>query len=243
MLDEPISAPVCIPAFALSQAASLNDTPVVLSGEGSDELFVGYDSWIKTIGVQHILNSLPHGLKKSTITVLENSFVQNNRITLEMIRRFKMTERLFWGGSIDFTTSELSNLVSQDIETISSNIYELSVLNNKNLFYSSHHCSRESRWCTFQDLQFRLPELILMRLDKMCMSFGVEGRVPFLDHRIIELIFSLPTASRPFSLFSPKDILKQISADHLPYSFIHQRKRGFTMPLSKGKTQNCTRTY
>ena len=49
-----------------------------------------------------------------------------------------------------------------------------------------------TKWMTLIDLKIRLPELLLMRMDKLSMQSGVEARVPFLDHRIVEFVLSLP---------------------------------------------------
>ncbi len=53
------------------------------------------------------------------------------------------------------------------------------------------------QWMTFMDLNLRLPELLLMRVDKMSMAVGLEARVPFLDHELVELVLSIPESVKP----------------------------------------------
>jgi asparagine synthase (glutamine-hydrolysing) len=83
---------------------------------------------------------------------------------------------------------------------------------------------------TYLDLTLRLPELLLMRVDKMTMAVGVEGRVPFLDHRLVELALSIPTAvlTRGGAL---KAVLKRAVRGVVPPEVIDRPKRGFGVPL------------
>jgi len=83
---------------------------------------------------------------------------------------------------------------------------------------------------TYFDLVFRLPELLLMRVDKMSMAASVEVRVPFLDHEFVTLAMSIPGSTRMLN-GSPKGILKHAAKDIVPDSILHRRKQGFGLPL------------
>ena len=83
---------------------------------------------------------------------------------------------------------------------------------------------------TYLDLKIRLPELILMRIDKMTMASSLEARVPFLDHKLIEYMIDVPR-KRKFKDGRLKLILKQIVEKILPKEIINRKKQGFGLPL------------
>src|SRR5262249_14499392 len=85
-------------------------------------------------------------------------------------------------------------------------------------------------WMTYSDLQLRLPELLLMRVDKMSMGVALEGRVPFLDHKLVELALSIPAAikTRKGNL---KHILKRAVRGLIPDEVIDRPKQGFGVPV------------
>ena len=85
---------------------------------------------------------------------------------------------------------------------------------------------------TYLDLNLRLPELLLMRVDKMSMGASIECRVPFLDHRFVEFALSLPQdiVYRPGQ---PKALLKKAVSGILPDEIIHRPKQGFGVPITE----------
>jgi asparagine synthase (glutamine-hydrolysing) len=84
-------------------------------------------------------------------------------------------------------------------------------------------------WMSFMDLNVRLPELLLMRVDKMSMGVSLEARVPFLDHKFVELVLSLPTAVKAPN-GTLKHILKRAVADVIPDELLRRPKQGFAVP-------------
>ena len=86
-------------------------------------------------------------------------------------------------------------------------------------------------WMTHLDLTLRLPELLLMRVDKMSMGASIECRVPFLDHKFVEFTLGLPQQliHRPGE---PKSLLKQAVAGLLPREIIQRPKQGFGVPIT-----------
>src|SRR5207237_1822628 len=85
---------------------------------------------------------------------------------------------------------------------------------------------------TFQDLAVRLPELLLMRVDKMTMLNSVEARAPFLDHRLVELAFTLSGRAKLEGDVT-KRLVKEAAAPWLPHELIYRKKVGFDVPLAK----------
>src|SRR5262249_31879007 len=85
---------------------------------------------------------------------------------------------------------------------------------------------------TYLEMHLRLPELLLMRVDKMTMAASVESRVPFLDHRLVTLVASQPQ-SRKVRRGEPKHLLKKTLETVLPSDIIYRKKQGFGVPIHK----------
>ena len=83
---------------------------------------------------------------------------------------------------------------------------------------------------TYLDLKIRLPELILMRIDKMTMANGLEARVPFLDHELVQKTIDLPKKVK-IKNNKMKSVLKDIVKDLLPNEILNRKKQGFGLPL------------
>jgi asparagine synthase (glutamine-hydrolysing) len=85
-------------------------------------------------------------------------------------------------------------------------------------------------WMTYLDLNLRLPELLLMRIDKMSMGVSLEGRVPFLDHKFVELAMSIPDSVKTKNGIL-KYILKKAVRGLIPDELIDRKKQGFGVPI------------
>ena len=85
---------------------------------------------------------------------------------------------------------------------------------------------------TLIDLQIRLPELLLMRMDKLVMQSSIEARVPFLDHKLIEFVLSIPE-NIIFNKNTTKPLLKKVAANHIPNSIFNRKKQGFRAPVGE----------
>jgi asparagine synthase (glutamine-hydrolysing) len=87
-------------------------------------------------------------------------------------------------------------------------------------------------WMTYLDLNLRLPELLLMRVDKMSMGVSLECRVPFLDHKFVELVMSIPAAVK-IKNGNRKYLLKRTVRGLIPDDLINRRKQGFGVPIQE----------
>jgi asparagine synthase (glutamine-hydrolysing) len=83
---------------------------------------------------------------------------------------------------------------------------------------------------SYLDLNMRLPELLLMRVDKMSMGVSLEGRVPFLDHKFVELAMSIPESIKTKN-GNLKHILKKSVRGLIPDELIDRKKQGFGVPI------------
>ena len=85
---------------------------------------------------------------------------------------------------------------------------------------------------TYLDLKIRLPELILMRIDKMTMANSLEARVPFLDHKLVEKTIDLPKNIK-IKRGKLKSLLKDIIKNFLPTKILNRKKQGFGVPIAE----------
>jgi asparagine synthase (glutamine-hydrolysing) len=160
---------------------------------------------------------------------MEASF--NKRTAIELTRRLGAGEPLFWGGAIvfdeDFKRRLLSSEVSAEVEGLSS--YD-AVKEHLDRVARVRPDSDFAARMSYLELKLRLPELLLMRVDKMTMATSVEARVPFLDHQLVEYAMSLPVDLK-IKGTSGKHILKRALEKVLPSDLLYRPKRGFGAPI------------
>ena len=102
---------------------------------------------------------------------------------------------VFWGGAEVFTETEKQRLISRSLHSRLGNLTSWDVIEPiRKRFEDKAWEKSDLHWMTYLDLNLRLPELLLMRVDKMSMGVSLEGRVPFLDHKFVELAMSIPTS-------------------------------------------------
>ena len=216
--DDLIGDEVGIPLYFLGKLAKTNGLKVVQVGEGADELFYGYDHWLR---FAKLYKSIP---KFNSISSQNNFKSHRANLLFNIIQN----NNPFPGGAVGFNLAQIKKLVKFDYTT-NSNLINYS----DNLWqdYYSREDFSITKWMTLIDLKIRLPELLLMRMDKLSMQSGVEARVPFLDHRIVEFVLSLPE-NIIFDLNRTKPLLKKLSKRHIPEKVLSRRKQGFRAPIS-----------
>lgn len=235
--DEPLADPVCVPLYYVSKLARETGTIVVQVGEGADEIFAGYDWFRKYLRIYDLFwrqaEKLPGALRQS-LFAMANPFMEasfGKRKAIELARRFGAGEPLFWGGAIVFDEAFkrqlLSPAASAQLEGLSS--YE-AVRTHLDRIAAARPESDFAARMSYLELKLRLPELLLMRVDKITMANSVEARVPFLDHELVEYAMSLPVDLK-IKGSSGKHILKRALERVLPADLLHRRKRGFGAPI------------
>jgi asparagine synthase (glutamine-hydrolysing) len=228
--DEPIADPVSVPLYYLSRLARDNGVVVCQVGEGSDELFWGYRHWKTMLNLQNY-DSLPVPLavKRALLSAMKTAHLDANR-PYEVLRRAVAGQPVFWGGAEAFTDTQKQNLLSSRMRRQFSSMTSWQALQPIRQRFEEKAWEKSTlNWMTYLDLNLRLPELLLMRVDKMTMAASLEGRVPFLDHKFVELAMSIPQAvkTREGTL---KHILKKSVRGIIPDELIDRRKQGFGVP-------------
>ena len=218
--DEPLADPVCVPLYYVSKLARQSGTIVIQVGEGSDEIFAGYKMY-------HLFNRshrLVYHPYSKLPDLLKHSLYQFFRKALppwmeDILLRAYHNEPLFLGNAIAFWDTEKHH-----------------VLGNGRLFESSSSLIKKLT-ALFPpmdpllsiinvELKNRLPELLLMRVDKMSMANSIETRVPYLDEDLVEFGLTIPSAWK-YKNGEAKYILKKAAEGFLPKEIIYRKKWGF----------------
>jgi asparagine synthase (glutamine-hydrolysing) len=230
--DEPIGDVVCVPLYYVAKLARDSGVIVCQVGEGSDELFCGYPFWR-----QHLRLArwdawpVPRIVKQLGLNALALAGKQQT-YNYELLRRSARGEPTFQGGAEGLTTVEKASVLSEDFRrsTGEQSVAEL-LRPIRARFEAAAWEPSQMNWMTYLDLNIRLPELLLARVDKMTMATGVEGRVPYLDHKFVELAMSIPTAVKLGDDGELKRVLKRAVRGLLPDQLIERRKQGFGLPM------------
>ena len=229
--DEPIADPVCVPVYYVSKLARDNGVIVCQVGEGADELFWGYQSWKTLLRLQRYDDlPVPRQLKRLGATALRLAG-KDERREYEFLRRGIDDVPVFWSGAEAFTEIQKRRLLSPALRARLGGISSWdALLPIRQRFEAAAWEPSPLQWMSYVDLNLRLPELLLMRVDKMSMGVGLEGRVPFLDHKLVEFAMSLPESVKTRGGVS-KYILKKAVRGILPDEIIDRPKQGFGVPV------------
>ena len=228
--DEPIADPVCVPVYYVSKLARDHGVIVCQVGEGSDELFCGYPMWRLKLHLQNYGDATPVLIKQLGLAALGLAG-QGSSHPYEWLRRSSEGLPVFWGGAESFTEAEKHKLLSPRLRTQLRGLSSWDAIAPiRRRFLGNAWENSALPWMTYLDLNLRLPELLLMRVDKMSMGVSLEARVPFLDHKFVELAMSIPQAmkTRDGNL---KYILKKSVRGLIPDELIDRKKQGFGVPV------------
>ena len=235
--DEPIADPVCVPLYYVSKLARDSGTIVVQVGEGADEIFSGYENYVRHLRIYENFwrhaEALPLSLRRA-ISNLSRPALEatgRKRAAIELIRRLGADEPLFWGATVVYDEAFKPRVLSQQLRERLNGLSSLRVAETylKHIEQERPHADFLARM-TYVELKMRLPELLLMRVDKITMATSVEARVPFLDHHLVEYALGLPRALKVEGT-SGKHILKRSLEQILPRDLLYERKRGFGAPV------------
>ena len=229
--DEPIADPVCVPVYYVSKLARDNGVIVCQVGEGADELFWGYPEWKTKLQLQRYNDlPVPRIFKKIGLACLQ-LLGRDQDFPYEWLRRGAEGLPVFWGGAEAFTEAQKQRLLSHRLRRKFSNFSSWEAV--KPIYERFEEKAWEKshlNWMTYIDLNMRLPELLLMRVDKMSMGVSLEGRVPFLDHKFVELAMSIPESMKTKN-DTLKYILKKSVRGLIPDELVDRKKQGFGVPV------------
>lgn len=220
IFDEPFADSSAIPTVLVSELAK-KQVSVVLSGDGGDELFCGYPSYVLMEKRFKLLSKIPF---RKTLRKISNIFpipilIQNkfngklyNKVVKfknmldhdDIVNTFKVANSVFSKDEIKGLIRE-GYFFSKDIPATTSNLEKMMI----------------------SDFKGYLPDDLMVKIDRSTMSASLEGREPLLDHKIIEFAASLPVSYK-----KNKEILKSILGHYIPEELFLRKKQGFGIPIN-----------
>ena len=229
--DEPIADYICFPVYAVSKLARDNGVIVCQVGEGSDELFMGYPFWRVMLKLYELNKKYDvNFLKKAVLTGLKIAG-RKEESYYEWLKRGIENKPIFWGGVEAFFDNSKKALLSDQYKKDFKNYTSYEAI--KPIYDRFNEKAWEKTplsWMSYIDLNLILPELLLMRVDKMSMAASLEARAPFLDHKFVELAMSIPQSIKAKNN-DLKYILKKAVRGIIPDELIDREKQGFGVPI------------
>lgn len=220
--DMPISFASSIPLYFVAKMTKGKAT-VVLTGEGADELFAGYNRYYLMTRARKInsyLKIFPESIKNTSLSLLNKIFSDP--------RYRKNLEIMFKEFNYDYATG-INIFIGKERDLILKNIEKNEFFKKKVLDILREKKTSFLNKILYLDLKTYLVEL-LMKQDKMSMAASIESRVPFLDPKIIKFSSSLPEYLK-LRKKQGKYILKRAMHGILPKKVIYQKKIGFPVPI------------
>lgn len=220
--DEPHANLSTVPLLFLSELAT-KDVKVVLSGEGSDEMFGGYNEYLEP-NIVKLYMKLPSFIKKSMASVSKKlpHFPGKNTI-IKYSKPF--CERYI--GHAQVMTEEEANSILTD--RLKDNMTTTDVLRP---YYDKVKNEDDILKKMYIDMNFWLPQDILLKADKMTMANSLELRVPFLDKEVWNVARKIPTKYL-IRNNQTKEIFRSVAVQEMPKDWSSRRKLGFPVPFSK----------
>ena len=222
-LDEPMADPSSLPLYFISKLAR-NYITVVLSGEGADESMAGYGLYRRILALEKVRNlagplapifpalaGLPLGDR--TRAYLRRAGTSIETHYRGVVKGLSLETRLALAGPERVEKSEAQ--LDEIFAAYFARVRNTSVLNRM----------------LYADMKVWLPENLLLKGDKMTMATAVELRVPFLDHKLLEYVASLPDSMKVRG-DQGKWVLRRAMGNVLPPSILHRTKKGFPNPTA-----------
>ncbi|MFH0892337.1 MAG: asparagine synthase (glutamine-hydrolyzing) [Candidatus Falkowbacteria bacterium] len=232
LLDEPMADPSIIPTFLLSEFTRERVT-VALGGDGGDELFCGYDTFVahrfaeiysriplvfRKALIEPLVKSLPTSFSNLSLDFKAKSFIKG------FYGEAKYRDARWMGA---FNRAERSLLLNPDI---------LAGLETVNEFADIDHYlvgKEDDYYNSLIKLYLRMymMDQVLVKVDRASMYNGLEVRAPFLDYQLVDYVNSLPLNLK-LRGFKTKYILKKLMEDKLPRAIVYRKKKGFGLPVA-----------
>ena len=230
--DEPFADSSAIPTTLVCKMAKKQVT-VALSADAGDEIFAGYNRYDYLMKYGKRLNLYPSLLRKGTsalmniipankIPVLKNKYNFYNRYEkLKGLLKDPSPKNMMLNLSRQFDENEINSLMNSEISSLQT-AYFSDDLSEK--YYSP------LAYMMAIDYQTYLVDDILQKVDRASMTVSLEGREPFLDHRVIEWAAQLPNHYKYYK-GSKKHIVKEIVHQYIPKQLMDRPKMGFAIPI------------
>lgn len=221
--DQPFGDSSCIPTYYVSKMTR-DYVTVALNGDGGDESFGGYPRY-RGIKLAQLIENLPKGFLKAGYGV--SRFSEYGKRFFKGLIKNPDLEGAYLSWLNYFTDEDKKNLYSNNMKIILENNRADAYL--RDILKSSNALDPVERIMN-GDVRSYLPEDLLVKVDIATMANSLEGRSPFLDHKVMEFAASLPLEYK-LKGFRSKYILKKTFKKEIPPSFLNRKKKGFGIPV------------
>lgn len=218
-MDEPLADPSCIALYFVCNTAA-QYVKVVLSGEGADEIFGGYNIYKEPLG-SHAYKSLPRFIRKGIGSVAEK--LPPKRGVNFLVRNGKELEERFIGNAYMFSPRDRKKLLK-----ITTNAPDPTAITAP--FYAKVKDKDDITKMQYLDLHLWMAGDILLKADKMSMANSLELRVPFLDKEVMALAEQIPWQYR-VSTENTKLAMRKAALRAAPPKTANKKKLGFPVPI------------
>jgi asparagine synthase (glutamine-hydrolysing) len=245
--DEPLGDCVCVPIHFVSKLAKQHNVTVVQVGEGSDELFCGYNQYAQYVDTYrwwHTTQKFVPDIAKKGMFYGAQKLFPNKFSKLDILNNWAHNKELFYSGAVVFNEYMKQTQLHITSHTPANEIMQMFFPQMhltdsyamadwyRNQLYKEVQNADVLTQMGYLELKHRLPELLLMRVDKMSMATSIEARVPFLDSALVEFALSMPQKFKYHNGIT-KYILKKAAETILPHDIIYRKKMGFAAPTTR----------
>ncbi|ABV66330.1 asparagine synthetase (glutamine-hydrolyzing) [Aliarcobacter butzleri RM4018] len=212
MLEEPHGDTAAIPLNILTKQIHKAGIKTVLSGEGSDEIFLGYDNYAKFLKYYDFEKSLSNEQNLFLNDII--GALQNNTKESEYLRRIVKKQNLYNSFGEIYTDIQRKRLFKK-VPTFKSETAKQDPVD----------------WMSYIDLKIWLGESLLSKVDRISMGNSLEVRTPFLDFNLVNYMFSVESHIKVGD--TNKYLLKKIASKYIPETIINRTKKGFNSPFNE----------
>lgn len=230
-MDDPIGDFSIFPTYLVSRLARKHVT-VSLSGDGGDELFGGYETYLANNKANQF-QKIPSFLRKGMIEPVINSINPTAKKKGLINKSKRFVEGLQYENELSHTRWRLfiGDAVKQNLFTKDS-YSDISVNSADHIvkLFNKAGDRGELNRSLYVDVKSYLVDNILTKVDRMSMAVSLEARVPYLDPDVVDLAFQVPESLKADSN-TTKIILKKVAAKHVPSECVYRPKEGFSIPI------------
>jgi asparagine synthase (glutamine-hydrolysing) len=232
IFDEPFADSSQIPTFLVSRLAR-RDVTVVLSGDGGDELFGGYNRHVFGPRIWRIASRMPQGIRR----MLSYQISRIAKWEVSSYRKYIPNHLRF--SDLELKLSKLANALKADDDLEFYDQFRAHWQENNivlgcsvNLPFTSLPNVKLLEQMIYQDMHTYLPDDILTKIDRASMAVSLEARAPFLDHRLVEFASRVPSQ---FKVRNGKGkwLLREALCRYVPRKLMKRPKQGFGIPIDQ----------
>jgi asparagine synthase (glutamine-hydrolysing) len=233
LLDEPLADGSIVPTYLLSQFAR-EHVKVAVGGDGSDELFAGYplyaaqrtlQRWERLPGfklvryLQGFVDRLPASADRRKVVI------RLKKLLMTLQNKPGVERHYAWKNGVNARLQQ--QLFSEDAWN---GLSPDTGLERAQLYASQCPSDDIVEQMLYLDAKLFMQDVVLTKVDRASMAVGLEARAPFLDHKVVEFVASLPVEYKVKGM-TTKRLLKEVGVQYLPREIVHRSKQGFASPV------------